>query len=88
MINIKDRDIVVRIVQPAEKPEPPKREYVSQSLPTQKTDMMKICGLGALALFGFCLALGLLGIGFALKDIIMIVSLPLLVGIVTNYIIS
>jgi hypothetical protein len=79
------RDVVVRIVQPAEnhraqKLEPaqaPVREKLRQGL-----NLLVICGLCVLGISSAC---GLLAFGLALRDIVVMISIPLTIGLITTY---
>ena len=84
-----NRDIVVRIVQPADKPAPeikPSRPAFpgkKERKPLQK--FLNGLGLAAILACGGFFALGFFNFGFSLNDVIVIIGIPLAVGLITSY---
>lgn len=88
-----NRDIVVRIVQPADKAQPQKRASVP-FLPPADTNgdlfhhIFNSVGLAAIAALGIYLAFSFFGLGIAWKEVLIIVGIPLTLGLVTSYAIN
>lgn len=85
------REIVVRIIQPAEKPRPRKIELMP-SLPEKDENfyprnIFRILGFTAISALGIVLALNFFNFGSSLNDVMIIIGIPLLVGILTSYVI-
>ena len=86
---MKSRDVVVRIIQPAEQPQPPKRASITTAFIKEERKLVRalthgagLTIIGSLAIF---LAFGFFNIGFAVKEICFMVGIPLALGIVTSY---
>lgn len=86
------RDLIVRIVKPAEQPQPPKRE-TTPILPRGKEkntfhNILRGVGLAGIAALGIFLAVSFFNLGTALKDILILVGIPLAIGAAAGYAIS
>jgi hypothetical protein len=87
------RDIVVRIIQPADKAQPQKRESVP-FLPPADTNkdlfhhILNSVGLAAIAALGIYLAFSFFGLGIAWKEVCIIVGIPLTLGLITGYVLN
>jgi len=83
------REMVVRIIQPAEKPEPPKKGVAA--IPPEKKEkswfqmLLNGVGMAVIAAIGIYFVVSFFNFGFTLRDILIIVGVPLAVGIVTSY---
>lgn len=84
-----NRDIIVRIIQPADKPQAPKFEHQTKHHENkQHVRHHKIAnraGLASIALFAAVVAVSFFRSGFSVNDVLVIVSIPLAMGIVTSY---
>jgi len=82
-----NREVIVRIVTPSEQPHLPKVESIP--LPREnKNSLQKIingAALTAIAVIGIFLAVGYFNLGLSLRDILVIVGIPLALGIITSY---
>jgi hypothetical protein len=83
------RDVVVRIIQPADQPQPKKVELADapREKPAHKAlrlagNIITIALLCALGTFAAC---GLIAFGLAVRDVAVLVGIPLTVGLVTTY---
>jgi hypothetical protein len=83
------RDVVVRIIQPLEQPQPPKHENQIELpfKPEKNLFHVVINGLvlSAIALLVIFLGVSYFHLGFSLKDILVMVGIPMSLGIVTSY---
>lgn len=83
------RDVVVRIIQPAEQPKAQPIEHAPAAAAKPKHDLRQLA-LNALAVMviaalgGYC-AFGLFNMGIALREVLVLVGIPLTVGLVTTY---
>lgn len=86
---MKNHELVVRIIQPAEQPQPQKREYAPVVLEKKKRNLFQVVingmGIAAIAALGVFLAFSFFNVGFSFKDILIIISIPLLLGIIASY---
>lgn len=83
------REIVVRIIQPAEQPQPPKIK-ANPVVPEKKEKnlfqaVINGIALAAIAALGVYLMVSFFNLGFSFRDILILVGIPLTVGIVTSY---
>ncbi|MDD4178440.1 MAG: hypothetical protein PHH14_00100 [Candidatus Margulisbacteria bacterium] len=82
------RDVVVRIIQPAEQAKPQKIEYSPQPAKQEKNLSQAIInglGLAAIALLGLYLVISFFNLGISINDLVVMVGLPLSVGLVASY---
>ena len=83
------REVVVRIIQPLEQPAPPKP--VQRPNAPKKTEknlfqiILNTLGLAAIAALGIFLVVSFFNLGVSLKDIVILVSIPLTVSLVASY---
>jgi hypothetical protein len=84
-----NRDLVVRIVQPSEQPYLAPREAAPARAESRRAKMMRrlTSGLGVLGItaFGVLFAVLFFNSGFAVRDILVVISLPVVVGVVASY---
>jgi len=82
-------EVVVRIIQPAEKPQPKLQDRLPEIVfqPEKNLFHSIINGLvlSVLALLVVCLGVGYFNLGFSLNDVLVIVGIPMTLGIVTSY---
>ena len=80
------RDVVVRIIQPAEQPKAQPIEHAPAAAEKPKKNhllnTLAIMAISALVLY---LVFGLFNVGIALREIVVLVGIPLTVGLVTTY---
>ncbi len=86
-----NRDVIVRIVMPAEKPQPPKQESVAL-LPDAEGDnlyqkILNALGAAAVAALAVFLVISFFNLGTTVKDILILVSIPVTVGLIARYVI-
>ena len=83
------RDVVVRIIQPLEQPQPPKHKDQLELpfKPEKNLFQVAINGLvlSAIAVLAIFLGVSYFHLGFSLKDIMVIVGILMTLGIVTSY---
>jgi hypothetical protein len=83
-----NRELVVRIIQPAEKPEPPKRPETpvpAEQPVRRRPNLLLTIGLACLAGLGIMVACGFSSFAFPVRDIVIVLGIPLAVGIVATY---
>jgi len=82
-------EVVVRIIQPAEKPQPKRLdrfpELVFQPEKNLFHSLINGLVLSLIALLVICLGVGYFNLGFSLNDVLVIVGFPMTLGIVTSY---
>jgi len=82
-----NREVIVRIVTPSEQPHLPKVESIP--LPRENKSlfqkMINGAALTAIAILGIFLAVGYFNLGLSLRDTLVIVGIPLVLGIITSY---
>jgi ACR3 family arsenite efflux pump ArsB len=85
------RDVIVRIVMPAEKPQPPQRESVilpqSEEEENLYQKVLNILGMAAIAALGVFLVISFFNLGSTVKDILILISIPVTVGLIARYVI-
>ena len=85
---MKTRDVVVRIIQPAEQPKPaqkasaPIAENKREKLLHRAANILGLAGIFALAIF---VIVNFFHLGISANDLAIIVGIPLSLGIVTSY---
>jgi hypothetical protein len=81
------RDIVVRIIQPADKAQPPKRQAAAELAPVKNYFQLvfNAVALSAMAALGLYFIISFFHLGISLKDIVVMVGLPLSLGVFTSY---
>lgn len=81
------KEIVVRIIQPADKAQPPRRPVALQAKPADNLfhNIFNAVALTAIAALGFYLIVIFCQQGISLNDIFVMVGLPLSLGLVTSY---
>lgn len=84
--NMEKQDIVVRIVSPEDKPHPAqvKFEVVNFGEDKKVVRLLGLAGIGALMILFF---LSLFNLGFSVKDVLVIILCPLVVGLIASYVI-
>ncbi|MFA5892588.1 MAG: hypothetical protein WC903_01275 [Candidatus Margulisiibacteriota bacterium] len=81
------KDVVVRIIQPADKAQPPKRQAPVE-LPPAKNHfqlVLNAVALAAIAALGLYFIISFFHLGIGLKDIVVMVGLPLSLAVFTSY---
>jgi hypothetical protein len=86
------RDVIVRIVMPAEKPQPPQRESVILPQSEEEEEnlyqkVLNILGMAAIAALGGFLVISFFNLGSTVKDILILISIPVTVGLIARYVI-
>lgn len=84
-----NRDVIVRIVQPADKPQP-KMPPVLGALPENKRDIFhhrlaNVFGIIGIFAAGAFLTVSFFHLGINLHEVMVMVGIPLSVGLVTSY---
>ena len=81
------KDIVVRIIQPADKAQPPKRPEASEFKPAGNCFhlVFDAAALTVIAALGFYLIVSFCSQGISLNDVLIMAGLPLALGLVTSY---
>lgn len=83
------RDVVVRIIQPLEQPQPPKREaQLELSIKPEKNLFQVVINgvvLSAIAILAIFLGVSYFHLGVSFKEIMIMVGIPMTLGIVTSY---
>ncbi|MDD5594439.1 MAG: hypothetical protein PHG97_06855 [Candidatus Margulisbacteria bacterium] len=83
------RDVVVRIIQPLEQPQPLKKEIVP-TLPVRKEknlfhSLINGVVLSAIGLLAVFIGVSFFHLGVSFNDILILVGIPMTLGIVTSY---
>ncbi len=82
-------EVVVRIIQPAEKPQPKLQDRLPEIVfhPEKNLFHSLINGLmlSMIGLLVVCLGVSYFNLGFSLNDVLVIVGIPMTLGIVTSY---
>jgi hypothetical protein len=82
-------DVVVRIIQPQEQPQPPKHKGQLELpfKPEKNYFHAALNGLvlSAIALVAVCLGVSYFHLGFSFNDIMVMIGIPMTLGIVTSY---
>jgi len=84
-----NHDVVVRIIQPAEQPKAQPIEHAPAAAVKPKKKYFQlafnILAIMILCVVGTYAAFGLLAFGLAVRDVMVLVGIPLTVGLVTTY---
>jgi hypothetical protein len=83
-----NRELVVRIIQPAEQPKPrPAEPAAPAEQPERKwlPRIMNALAVAAIAAVGAYLAVSFFHLGFSFNDILILVGMPLAIGLITTY---
>ena len=86
---MKNKEVIVRILAPSEKPYLPKADAFP-SLPMDKRiswqmRLTSAVSLTAIAATAFCLAFFLVKLGIGYKDIAVMIGMPLMFGMITRF---
>jgi hypothetical protein len=83
------RDVVVRIIQPAEQPKAQPIEHAPASVEKPKKNFLQLAlntlAIMAISALGLYFAFGLFNVGIDLREIMVLIGIPLTVGLVTTY---
>jgi hypothetical protein len=84
-----NHELVVRIIQPAEQPQPQKKECASAAPKKKEKGLFQAIvngmGIAAIAALGIFLAFSFFNVGFSFKDVLILIGIPLAVGVVASY---
>ncbi len=84
-----NHELVVRIIQPAEQPQPPKVEYAPLPQEKKSKNLLQILlnglGLAAIGALGMYLAVSFFNLGFSFNDVLILVGIPLGIGVIATY---
>ena len=81
-------DVVVRIVQPLDQPNPRRSEILPLALKPENNlfhSVLNGCVLSAIGLLALFIGVSYFNLGVSFRDILVIVGIPMTLGIVTSY---
>jgi len=86
---MKNHEVIVRIIKPADQPSLPAAPILSPPSSSREDNRpqryLHVVGLVALSVLGVVLAFNFFNFGFSLREILVIIGMPLSVGIVASY---
>lgn len=84
------KEIVVRIIQPAEQPKPRLAEFMPTDFEEEKNPLQTIinaAGLAAIAGLGLYFGVSFFHLGFSFNDVLIILGIPVAVGAIVSYVV-
>jgi hypothetical protein len=84
-----NRELVVRIIQPTEQPQPPKVDYGPVPQEKKPKSLMQVLmnglGLAAIGALGIYFAVSFFNLGFSFNDVLILIGIPVVLGVIASY---